>query len=120
MPEVDYVYACETSAVPENGALNVNLDGEEITIFHTSTGFIARSGLCKHNGFKLELCAITGDTVTCPLHGWKYSISTGKGIKPSYTRLETYPVAVRGEQLWVLPEAEKPAEDDYDTSAFDW
>lgn len=116
----DFVYACDAGDVPENGALNVNLDGVEITIFHTPERFIARSGVCKHNGFKLELCERTGDTVTCPLHGWKYSISSGKGIKPSYTRLETYPVAVRGDQLWVLPVAENDAENDFDTSAFDW
>ncbi|MBC8192464.1 MAG: Rieske 2Fe-2S domain-containing protein [Candidatus Marinimicrobia bacterium] len=119
MPEVDFKYACEASDVPENGALNVNLDGVEITIFHTPDRFIARSGVCKHNGFKLELCDITGDTVTCPLHGWKYKISTGKGIKPSWTVLETYPVVMRAEQLWVQPVAKKQDED-FDTSAFDW
>jgi len=120
MSHDEFVYACEASDIPDQGALNVNLDGEEITIFHTPSRFIARSGFCKHNGFKLELCEISGDTVTCPLHGWKYSIGTGKGIKPSYTRLESYPIAVRGEQLWVLPVPEKLDEDDFDTSAFDW
>jgi len=119
MPEVEYKYACEASDVPENGALNVNIDGVEITIFHTPDRFIARSGVCKHNGFKLELCEINGDAITCPLHGWKYRISTGKGIKPSWTVLETYPVVMRADQLWVQPVAEK-ADDEFDTSAFDW
>ena len=119
MPEVDFIYACEASDVPNNGALNVNLNGVEITIFHTPDRFIAHSGVCKHNGFKLELCEISRDTVTCPLHGWKYRISTGKGIKPSWTVLETYPVVMRAEQLWVQPVAEK-SDDECNTSAFNW
>ena len=120
MPEIEFKYACDAADVPENGALNVNLDGVEITIFHTPNRFIARSGVCKHNGFKLELCEITGDTVTCPLHGWQYSIATGKGIKPSWTKLDEYPVVMRAEQLWVQPVAKKQDEDEFDTSAFDW
>ena len=120
MPEVDFEFACLASEIPENGAKNVNIKGMEITIFHTVDRFIAHSGVCKHNGFKLELCEITGDSVVCPLHGWRYSISTGKGIKPAWTALETYPVAARGEELWVKPEADKSNEDEFDTSAFDW
>lgn len=120
MPGVEFMYACEASDVPEDGALNVNLDGVEITIFHTPDRFIARSGFCKHNGLKLELCEITGDAVTCPRHGWKYSISTGKGINPSWTSLESYPIVMRAEQLWVQPMAEKQDDDNFDSSAFDW
>lgn len=120
MAEVAFQFACLASDVPERGAKNVNLDGVEITIFHTPNRFIAHSGVCKHNAFKLELCEITGDTCRCPLHGWKYSIETGKGIKPSWTSLETYPVVMRGDQLWVQPLAEKSEEDDFDTSSFNW
>ncbi len=120
MPDIEYRFACLAADVPENGAKNVNLNGIEITIFHTSNRFIARSGVCKHNGFKLELCERQGDSVTCPLHGWKYNITTGKGIKPSWTSLDSYPLAIKGEEIWIQPQAEATREDDFDTSAFDW
>ncbi len=120
MSQVEYQFACLATDVPEDGAKNVNLDGKEITIFHTPSRFIARSGVCKHNAFKLEMCERTGDTIRCPLHGWTYKVSTGKGIKPSYTQLESYPIAMRGEEIWVQPEAENSGDDDFDTSGFDW
>jgi|GEM_PF-168946 len=120
MPETDFIEACSVSDIPTNGVKNVNLKGVEIAIFNTKDGFIAHSGVCKHNAFKLELCDIEGDTLTCPLHGWKYRISTGKGIKPSWTCLDTYPLKVEGDKIQVQPIADESNKDDFDTSAFDW
>ncbi len=120
MPELEYLLACAGSEISEGAAKNVNLAGVEITIFHTTEGFIARSGVCKHNAFKLELCDISGDIISCPLHGWQYRISTGKGIKPSWTCLESYSLELRGQEIWVQPVADDSNEDDYDTSSYQW
>lgn len=120
MPETDFSFACSISDIPQNGAKNVNLNGIEITVFHTKEGYIAHSGVCKHNAFKLELCEIYADIVRCPLHGWKYSISSGRGIKPSWTSLDTYPLEVRGQEVWVQLVADKSAGDDIDTSSYQW
>ena len=120
MPNPDFIFACPKSEVPQGTAKNVNMAGVEIAIFNTKDGFIAHSGVCKHNAFKLELCEISGDVVNCPLHGWKYRISTGKGIKPSWTGLENYPIEIRGDGLWVKPVADETNRDDFDTSSFQW
>lgn len=115
----DFRLACSTKDIPKNEAKNVSLEGVEIAIFNTKDGFIAHSGHCKHNAFKLELCEISGDIVRCPRHNWKYRISTGEGIKPTWTALENYPVEVRGDEIWVKPSPEKPDEN-FDTSSYDW
>jgi nitrite reductase/ring-hydroxylating ferredoxin subunit len=115
----NYIKVCASKDIKLGDAKNVTVDGIEITIFHTEKGYIAHSGYCKHNAFKLELCEISGDIVRCPRHGWKYRISSGQGIKPSWTSLENYPVELRGEEIWVNPTAEESATD-FDTSAYDW
>lgn len=115
----DFEKACLKSDVSIDRAKNVTLNGVEVAIFQTSSGYVARSGVCKHNAFKFELCEVNGDVVRCPLHGWTYKISTGKGIKPSWTCLEQYPLEERGEELWV--DVNDPAKDeDLDTSAYQW
>ncbi len=96
------------------------LGDEDIAIFHTADGYLVRSGLCKHNGFKLELCNWNGDVIQCPLHLWQYRLSTGKGIKPSYTQLEVYEVELRGEEIWVRPSEAGDDPDQYDTSGYQW
>ncbi|MCF7807659.1 MAG: Rieske 2Fe-2S domain-containing protein [Candidatus Marinimicrobia bacterium] len=114
-----FMLACSTQDIPKNEAKNVNLNGVEIAIFNTSNGFIAHSGHCKHNAFKLEHCVISGDIVRCPRHDWKYRISTGAGIKPSWTSLDNYPVEVRGDEIWVKPEVAR-SDENFDTSSYQW
>lgn len=111
---------CKVSDIPKNGAKNINLDGVEIAIFKTAKGFVARSGVCKHNAFKLELCEISDDIVRCPLHGWTYRISSGKGIRPSWTCLEQYPLELRGDEIWVGAQSLDGDAEAFDTSAFQW
>ncbi len=120
MSELDFKLACKQSEIPRGSAKNVNLGGVEITIFHTENGLVARSGVCKHNAFKLELCEISGDIIRCPLHGWKYRISTGKGIKPSWTCLASFPLEIRGPEIWIKPVVDDPQQDDFDTSSYQW
>ncbi len=120
MPDDPFLLACSLADIPKEGAKNVNLDGAEITIFKTPEGFVARSGVCKHNAFKLELCDIMGDVITCPLHGWKYRISTGQGIKPSWTCLDSYPLELRGKEIWVKPIIDDTKQDEFDTTSYQW
>ncbi|MEA3287736.1 MAG: Rieske 2Fe-2S domain-containing protein [Candidatus Marinimicrobia bacterium] len=120
MSEPEFILVCNQSEIARGAAKNVILNDVEIAIFNTPQGFIARSGVCKHNAFKLELCEISGDIISCPLHGWKYRISTGKGIKPSWTCLELYPLEVRGDEIWVQPLADDSNKDDFDTSSYQW
>jgi len=116
----EFQLACQQKEVTDKHAKNVNLSGVEIAIFKTENGFVARSGVCKHNAFKLELCEIAGDVVRCPLHGWTYRISSGKGIKPSWTCLDQFPLELRGDEIWVRTESEPEETDGYDTSSYKW
>lgn len=116
----DFVFACLTTDIPLGKAKNMYLAYQEVAIFHTDDGFLARSGLCKHNAFKLELCEISGDIVRCPRHDWKYQISSGEGIKPNKTCLDSFPVEIRGQEIWVKPVVDDSGNADYDTSAYQW
>ena len=120
MPATDFTRACPIAHIPAGGVKNITLDGVELAIFNTKDGFIAHSGVCKHNAFKLELCDISGDIIRCPRHGWKYRISTGAGIKPSWTCLENYPVEIRGQDIWVKLIANDSNNDEFDTSSYQW
>lgn len=116
----EFRLVCQVNDIPKQGAKNINLDGVEIAIFDTTEGLVARSGVCKHNAFKLELCEISGDIVRCPLHGWSYHISSGKGIRPSWTCLEHFALELRGSEIWIDPTKIDTTGDEFDTSSFQW
>ena len=114
-----FVFACSTADIARGEARNLVVAGVEMTIFHTAQGFIAHSGYCKHNAFKLEHCEISGDIVRCPRHGWRYRISSGEGLAPNRTSLDNFPVEIRGDEVWINPEAEQET-DHFDTSSYQW
>ncbi|HVR74599.1 MAG TPA: nitrite reductase (NAD(P)H) small subunit [Planctomycetota bacterium] len=35
---------------------------------------------------------MTDNVVTCPLHGWKFHLGTGKSVNHPGARVDTYPV----------------------------
>jgi nitrite reductase/ring-hydroxylating ferredoxin subunit len=50
----------------------------EIAVFNINGSFYAISNSCIHKGGPLSNGFLNGDIVTCPWHGWKYSLKTGK------------------------------------------
>jgi nitrite reductase/ring-hydroxylating ferredoxin subunit len=111
---------CKISDIKMDKAKNFNVQNVELSIIHTKDGFFARSGVCKHNGIKLELCSVSGKQITCPYHGWTYHVESGKGIQPSHTFLSCYQLKIRGDEIWV--DISKKNDDDFeiDTSRYQW
>lgn len=120
MSEARYQKVCHRNQIPAGGIRNFTIDGREIALFDTENGLVARSGVCKHNGYKFELCERNGDVIRCPLHHWQYRISTGKGIQPKWTQLERYPLEIRGDEVWVCLEPEADDDETFDTSSYNW
>jgi len=68
---------------PENIALRegraVMVGSREIAIFNLGDRFLAVGNRCPHRSGPLADGIVSGDTVVCPLHAWKFSLETGKG-----------------------------------------
>ena len=56
---------------------------------------------CPHLGGPLADGTLGGDTLMCPLHGFKFRLSTGEALSDGCSRLVTYPVVLSdaGEML---------------------
>ena len=50
-----------------------------IAVFLHNGGLTAISDACNHKGGPLSEGRLNGEFVTCPWHGWEYSVVTGKG-----------------------------------------
>jgi nitrite reductase/ring-hydroxylating ferredoxin subunit/multimeric flavodoxin WrbA len=57
--------------------MNKNGDMVDIAIFNLGGRFYAISNNCVHQGGPLSNGQINGDIVTCPWHGWQYSVVNG-------------------------------------------
>lgn len=65
--------------------------------------FYAISNMCIHKGGPLSKGILEGDIVTCPWHGWKYSIKNGKSPHEGGDSVSSYPVQVSEGKVYVSP-----------------
>jgi nitrite reductase (NADH) small subunit len=81
--------------IPLREGRSVRIGDDEIAIFNLGGRYVAVDNSCPHRGGPLCDGIVSGDTVVCPLHGWKISLETGNVLKPEVSvRVETYPVLV--------------------------
>ena len=64
--------------------------------------FYATDGLCTHEYAYLAEGLVIGGVIECPLHNGRFDIATGRSLRaPACDHLETYPVELRGNTLFV-------------------
>jgi nitrite reductase/ring-hydroxylating ferredoxin subunit len=76
--------------------------GEEIALFKIDGKIYAACNVCPHQHFsKLHEGIIEQKTVTCPMHGWKYDLETGKSVNAA-GMLKMYDVSIRGDDVFII------------------
>ena len=74
---MEFVDVAETGDIPVGRARAVEVDGQPVTIIHTSAGFFATDGRCPHRGGPLAEGDVIGDEIVCPWHLWGFDVRTG-------------------------------------------
>lgn len=89
--------------IPLREGRSVKVGNREMAIFNLGDRFFAVENRCPHKGGPLADGIVSGATIVCPLHSWKLSLETGKGVigpsasscvKTFRTRVEGYIVLV--------------------------
>jgi nitrite reductase/ring-hydroxylating ferredoxin subunit len=72
-----------------------------IAVFNLNGKFYAISNSCIHKGGPLSKGFLDGDIVTCPWHGWKYSVKDGKSPHQGGDSVNSYDVKIKGNRIYV-------------------
>lgn len=80
--------------IPLRGARTIKAaNGEEIAIFRTAGNrLFALVNRCPHKQGHLSQGIVHGEAVTCPLHNWRISLSTGEALGEDEGCVPTIPV----------------------------
>jgi nitrite reductase/ring-hydroxylating ferredoxin subunit len=101
-----FVRVARTSDIDEKRGKLVHLENEEICVWRVDGIFYAINNVCPHQHLpSLHQGTLDGKKITCPMHGWTFSLETGAAHFGN-GRLKTYRVKVEGEHVLV----EKPAD----------
>lgn len=78
--------------IPPGEGRTFEVAGERVAVFHTRAGDVfATQANCPHQNGPLADGLVGGRAVICPLHAWKFDLSTGEPLGGS-CKLTTYPV----------------------------
>lgn len=79
----------------------LRISGKQIAFFNTPDGVRACDNRCPHEGYPLSEGSLSENcTLTCNWHNWKFNLDTGDNLYGG-DRLRTYPIQIRGEDIWV-------------------
>jgi nitrite reductase/ring-hydroxylating ferredoxin subunit/multimeric flavodoxin WrbA len=77
--------------------------GVQVAIFNLEGKFYALANSCAHKGGPLSRGRLAGEIVTCPWHGWKYSVVTGKSPHEGGDSVDSYETRVLRNKVYVNP-----------------
>jgi nitrite reductase (NADH) small subunit len=83
-----------------------SVNGEKIAVFRTRGGTVyAVQAECPHRGGPLADGLVGGTTLICPLHAWKFDLSTGQALFGD-CGIRTFPVHIdnAGQIILLRPE----------------
>src|SRR6478736_6755567 len=78
-------------------------DSERISLYSTLMGNIMPNLIPAHIGGPLSQGILKEDVVTCPWHGWKYNIRTGKSPHKGGDSVNGFVTKVIGNKLYIDP-----------------
>lgn len=94
--------ACQLSELPAGQCRVINHERTYITVMRHGEEVYAINDTCPHLGGSLGAGWMTDEgTIVCPWHGWEFRMSDGEGVWPAGIQVETYPVQIEGDDIYV-------------------
>jgi len=76
----DFKKAVETSMVPPDTMLTVDVEGDAVLIANVDGKYYGMGAICTHEQWDLSEGALEDTAVTCAGHGTVWDLKTGKGV----------------------------------------
>lgn len=104
----EFVRVAAAKDIPPGGAAIVETDGRTIAVFNVDGEFYAIDDTCTHEEASLSAGERSGEIVTCPKHGSRFNVRTGRVLSlPAVVPVNTYPVKVEEGQILILPDPQR-------------
>jgi len=90
------------SEIPPGGRLSLIVDELPALLVRIGEDLYCIEDVCTHDGQPLTDGPVGDCAITCPRHGAKFDLKTGRALcMPATEPVRTYPVTVRGDDVYV-------------------
>ncbi len=98
----EFVRVASVSDVPPGGRLSVVVDDYPVLLIRVGDDFFAVEDACTHDGQPLTDGPVADHEITCPRHGARFDLRTGKALcMPATEPVRTFAVEVRNGEVYV-------------------
>jgi nitrite reductase/ring-hydroxylating ferredoxin subunit len=77
----NFVEVAGVDDIPAGSMKHIEVGGKEIVILNANGKFYALNDRCAHMNAPLSMGNLTGNIVTCPFHGAKFEVNSGKKVE---------------------------------------
>jgi ferredoxin-nitrite reductase len=96
------VMVCNTNDLKNGIGYPAAVKDKQLVLFlHEDGRIFALDAACPHAGGPLDEGSMTDCEVTCPLHDYKFDLISGRCLTDPSLALQTYPVFIEDNQVWV-------------------
>ena len=93
--EYEFIEAASPEELGNGERLFIEVDDLQIVLFNIAGEFFATEDVCSHDDGPLGDGEIEGYKITCPRHGAKFDLRSGKALTlPAIVDIPSYPVRV--------------------------
>jgi nitrite reductase/ring-hydroxylating ferredoxin subunit len=89
------------SEVPNFGKKLVSVSGQEIMLINLKGVIHACENECPHQGSPLNASVVKDGTISCPRHGYRFSLINGNCVDHPEFTLKIYPVQLSGDDILI-------------------
>lgn len=89
------------SEVPNFGKKVVSIAGREIVLVNVKGSIYAVENDCPHQGSPMNAAIVKEGYITCPRHGYRFSLTDGSCAEHPECVLKTFPVQLDGDDILV-------------------
>ena len=94
-------FAAKTSEVPNFGKKVVTVANREILLVNVKGTIYACENECPHQGAQMTASIVKDGTISCPRHGYRFSLVDGSCAEHPEFVLKMFPVTLQGDDILI-------------------
>jgi len=99
---MSFIEIAKTDEIPVGQMKGIKKDDKNILVTNVKGKYYAINARCTHAGGDLSKGKLDGSIVTCPRHGSKFDVTTGKAVgSPANQDEPSYQVKIQGSSVLV-------------------
>ncbi|MEG3881948.1 Rieske (2Fe-2S) protein [Microcoleus sp. herbarium7] len=87
--------------IPESDIFKMKVEGISLIFNRQGMNVTCYRNACSHLEYPIDMGKVNSGIITCPFHKYQFQLDTGKCLNASADSLESYPVKVEGDRVFV-------------------